>query len=423
MKRDMIFLIAILLACAGVVLTVAGFSAGLLLLVAAILLRPALHECGIATGLDDERQISIHSRSGNVGFLTVILAASGFALWRFTRGEPGEDLLQVIVLGLAARAITNLVMIGEYRRAGVVIISAVGFLLGLFIAAGAGLTTPALAGLVTGGLIIGIGQLGRRFPGVVAILVMLLIAGTIAFLRLYEFRMAQSAVWLLFVMPLVTAVVALLLGRREESGNVNPRTRSLAFGAVAAGAAVVFALLLIVGGRQQPVTRQAASGPAGEVTEIQGIPCTGRVTYDTSGRILSCTLGRDDTLSGQPLRAGTVIQLHPDGTLDWCFLQEDTMIDGHLCLGSGHNYMTAFHRNGRLKTAWLAHDEVIDGIPCAKFRFLSSWFGGGDRTTFHDNGRLHLCTLSAPATIRGKEYRKNTVLEFDSNGEIIAVRN
>jgi hypothetical protein len=105
--------------------------------------------------------------------------------------------------------------------------------------------------------------------------------------------------------------------------------------------------------------------------------------------------------------------------LDWCFLEEDTMIQGHLCLGSGHNYMTGFHPNGKLKTAWLAQNETIDRIPCAKFRFLSSWFGGGDRTTFHDSGRLQFCTLATAAAIQGTEYAKNTRISFDPGGKVI----
>ncbi|MFH1699444.1 MAG: hypothetical protein ABIE07_02560 [Candidatus Zixiibacteriota bacterium] len=49
-------------------------------------------------------------------------------------------------------------------------------------------------------------------------------------------------------------------------------------------------------------------------------------------------------------------------------------------------------------------DEIIQGIPCAKYRFMSVLFGGGDATYFHDNGHLRSCTLSDNATIEGKEF-------------------
>jgi hypothetical protein len=423
MKRDWIFVAAGVLFLAGIGIFISGYPAGLLVIVAAYLLRPALNEFGLARESADERQLSIHSRSGNIGFLVVILSAAGFALWRLSRGEQAEDLLQVILFGLAARALTDLVMIGEYRKAGVMIISTIGAFVALFLVAEAGFSVPALAGVIAGALILGVGQLGRRFPLAVAILLVLIIALAIIFFRLYEFRALQSTLWLLFVLPLSVSVACLVLGRGSMEENITPRQRSFVFGGLGAAAVIVFTLLLVLGGRDLPVTRRTAAGPVGAVVEIQGIPCVGSVTYDAKGTLQSCTLGRDDTLSGQPLAAGTVIHLTAEGVLDWCFLQENTMIQGHFCLGSRHDFMTGFHPNGKLKTAWLAQDESIEGIPCARFRFLSKVFGGGDRTTFHDNGRLHLCTLSAPATIQGKLLNKHTVVEFDSDGKLVQTHN
>jgi len=335
-----------------------------------------------------------------------------------SRGEPADELLQIIVMGLAARAITNLVMIGEYRKAGILILSAMGGFVALFLVAEAGLSPAALVGIIAGGLIIGFGQLARRYPLVAAGILIAAVVLVIAFFHMYEFRAMHSALWLLFVMPLAVAVTCLVLGRKEDE-DVSPRQRTLAFGGLASAAIIVFVILMTFGGRNVPVTHRAAAGPAGAVNEIQGIPCTGIVTYDKNGTLQSCTLGRDHTFAGQPLAAGTVIHLPPEGVLDWCFLQEDTMVQGHVCRGSGHDFMTGFHPNGKLKTAWLAQDEWIEGVPCAKFRFLSAWFGGGDCTTFHDNGKLRSCILASPVTIQGHDLAKNTPCEFDREGKLI----
>lgn len=421
MKRDRIFFAASALAVCGLILFIADIQAGLLLLAAASILRPSLHEAGITDGNADERQLIIHSRAGNIGFLAVIIAASGFALWRMSRGEPAEELLQIIVIGLATRALTNQVMIGEYRNAGILILRVMGGFVALFLVAEAGLMPGTVIGIIAGGLIIGFGQLARRFPLLIAAILVAAIILVIVFFRLYEFRAMQSALWLLFVMPLAVAVTCLYLGRNEDE-SVSPRQRSLAFGGLGFAAIIVFALLMTIGGRAVPITHRAASGPVGSVTEIQGIPCTGTVTYDKTGRLQSCTLGRDHTFAGQPLAAGTVVHLTADGVLDWCFLQEDTMVQGHVCHGSGHDFMTGFHPNGTLRTAWLAQDEWIEGVPCAKFRFLSQWFGGGDCTTFHDNGRLRSCILASPATIQGQNLAKNTLCEFDRDGRLISTR-
>ncbi len=419
-RRDKIFYVALALCLAGVVLAVLGYEFALLLFVAAYLLRPSLHEFGLAQQYADERQLIIHSRSGNIGFIIVMLAAVGFALWRISRGETPEELYELIAIGLAARAITKLVMVGEYRKAGVIIISAVGVFLALFIVLESGLSMGSVFGVVLGGIIVGLARLARKFPRAITFVLALVVVAVILSFRLYDFRTVNTALWLFFVTPLAIAAACLFLGRSENEESVTPRLRSIVFGSLGAGAAVIFILLLIFGGRNQPVTSRTAAAPPGEVMEIQGIACTGSVEYYQDGKLKSCTLGRDDTLSGQPLALGTVVNLRPDGSLDWCFLQENTVIQGHLCSGSGHGFMTGFHPNGQLKTAWLAQDEVIQGIPCAKFSFLSSLFGGGERTLFHENGRLNYCTLSDTLTVEGQHLKKDEVVRFDKDGRLIS---
>lgn len=418
-KRDKIFYAASTLCLVGIALAVMGYEIALLLFVAAYLLRPSLHELGLAKHYADERQVIIHSRSGNIGFIAVMLAAVGFALWRVTRGESPEELYELIFIGLAARAMTKLIMVGEYRKAAVIIISAVGLFLALFIVLDGGFSMASVFGIVLGGMILGLGQLARRFPGGMAFVLSVIVVAVILGFRLYDFRTVNTALWLFFVTPLVTAVACLVLGRRENEEGVTPRVRTIVFGSLGTGAAAVFTVLLIFGGRNQPVTSRTAAGPQGEVVEIQGISCTGSVEYYQGGRLKSCTLGREDTIAGQPLAPGTVVNLTPEGYLDWCFLQENTVIQGHLCRGSGHDFMTGFHSNGKLKTAWLAQDEVIQGIPCAKYSFMSGVFGGGERTLFDESGRLRYCRLSEAATIEGQKLKRGEEVRFDKDGKLV----
>jgi hypothetical protein len=418
-KRDKIFYAACTLSLVGVALAVMGYEFALLLFVAAYLLRPSLHEFGLAKQYADERQLIIHSRSGNIGFIIVMLAAVGFALWRVSRGESPEELYELIFIGLAARAMTGLIMTGEYRKAGVMIISAVGVLLALFIVAEGGLSVSSIFGIVLGGAIVGLGRLARKFPTVMASLLAAIVVAVILSFRLYDFRTVNTALWLFFVTPMVTAAACLFLGRGDNEEGVSPRLRTAVFGSLGVAAAVVFILLLVFGGHNEPVTSRTAAGPKGEVVEIQGIPCTGSVEYYQDGKLKSCTLGREDTLSGQPLPPGTVVNLTPEGSLDWCFLEQNTMIQGHLCLGSGHEFMTGFHPNGQLKTAWLAQDEIIQGIPCARYRFMSVLFGGGERTLFDENGRLRYCTLSQDITLEGEKLKVGEEVRFDKDGKLI----
>ena len=423
-KRDKIFFFACGLSSIGVALAVMGYDSALLLFVVAFLLRPSLHEFGLAKQYADERQLTIHSRSGNIGFIVVMLAAVGFALWRISRGQYPEELYELIYLGLAAKAITGLIMVGEYRKAGVVIISAVGVFLALFIIAEGGFSVASIFGIVVGGIIVGLGQLARKFPKTMAFILATVAIGAIIAFDLYDFRTVGTGLWLFFITPIVTASTCLFLGRGDQE-EVSPRLRAGVFGTLGAGAAVIFTLTMIFGGRNEPVTSRTAAAPDGEVVEIQGISCVGSVEYYQDGKLTSCTLGREDTLSGQPLPAGTVVHLTPDGYFDWCFLQQNTEIQGHLCRGEGHGFMTGFHPNGQLKTAWLAQDEIIQGIPCAKFKFLSALLGWVDdsgkdgSTRFHENGLLRYCAFSENFTIEGHNFKKGDAVIFDRDGKLV----
>ena len=88
--------------------------------------------------------------------------------------------------------------------------------------------------------------------------------------------------------------------------------------------------------------------------------------------------------------------------------------------------MTIFHSNGQLRTAWLAENEVIQGIPCSKFRFISAVFvgihGKTGQTSFYENGQLRYCELSENMIIEGKLYRKKDAVRFNPNGELVGAQ-
>ena len=85
--------------------------------------------------------------------------------------------------------------------------------------------------------------------------------------------------------------------------------------------------------------------------------------------------------------------------------------------------MTSFYPNGQLRIAWLAEDEVIQSIPCSKFRFLSAIFvgihGKNGGTSFYENGQLKYCELSKNTIIEGKVYRKRDAVRFNPEGKLI----
>jgi hypothetical protein len=419
-KHDRIFIAACVLVAAGILLAVLGHEVGILLFVVAALLRPTMHEFGLAKQYADERQLVIHSRSGNIAFIVMVLAAVGLALWRVARGQSPGELYQLIAFGLAARAITGLVMGGEYRKAGATIIGAVGVFLGIFIGMETWFSWGVLVALAIVLVIVGFARMAFKWPRTFAVILTILVLGAIVGFRLYEFRATDVDHWLLFVTPLSFAAVCLFLGAGSEDRIISGRTRTRAFGSMAAGAAIVFCLLIVFGdrGNEGSVGGSMATIQEGKVVEVQGIHCSGAIEYYKDGTMEFCHLAQEETLSGQLLPAGTGVHFTPEGVFDWCYLLRDTRIQGLLCLGSGHDFRTGFHPNGKLRMAWLAEDQVIDTVPCAKFSYLTAIFHGGGGTYFHENGRLQWANLAEAFVIQGRSFRRNAIVQFDPDGNL-----
>lgn len=424
-KKDKIFYYASLLSGVGIIFAFLGYEFSLLFFIGAYLLRPALYEFGLAKQYADERQLEIHSRSGNLAFMVLMIAIVGLVFWRIADGESIGGLYSLLGLGLAARALTGLVMAGEYRKAGVVIISAVGFYFALFIVIMGGFSVASVFGLILGLIIIGFGQLGRKFPKTISIIMMLMAFSMIYLFDLFQFKRMDMDKWLLFVTPVVTSAVCLFLGSNEEDKIVSSRMRAIVFGTLGLAATTVFTLAIVIGSGNVQEKVISVQLPAGEISEVQGVSCMGRIEYYENGNLMHCSLASEDTLSSQVFAAGTGVHFTEEGVFEWCFLRETTEIQGYMCRGEGHGFITRFHPNGKLRTAWLAEDQTIQGIPCAKFRFLAAvigWVQGGKNgsTGFHENGELRYCELSKNFTIEGKSFRRGDAIRFGVDGKLVS---
>ncbi len=144
--------------------------------------------------------------------------------------------------------------------------------------------------------------------------------------------------------------------------------------------------------------------------------------YD-DGLLAFCRLSRDIELVSARVPVESGIHFDTSGHVDWIMLHRDTDFDGIVARGDGQGFMTEFHRNGRLKRAYLARNTVIDGITCRRFAFWRAVFGaihgksGG--TDFHDDGTLALCELAETLDVEGKTYLRGTVLRFDERGRLV----
>ena len=138
-----------------------------------------------------------------------------------------------------------------------------------------------------------------------------------------------------------------------------------------------------------PVIKTAGGEVITGPLEVQGLSCQVPIQYHPDGKLKSCILARDDTLSGQPFPEGTRLAFTETGDLWRCYLSKDSEIHGYLCKGDKDGFRTLFYSVDKLKRIWLARDEIIDNVPCARYDYFSR-----NDVTFHENGRLKSCKLS-----------------------------
>jgi hypothetical protein len=220
-KRDRIFYIACGLLVVGIVLAVMDQYIALLPLVGAYLLRPTLHALGVARKYADERQIQIFSRSGNIGFLVVMFGATIISILRMYQGEPPDDFHLLIILGLVTKAIIGLLMIGDLRNAGRMILISYGIIMGVF--AGMQGFNEIRAGETPWETFAGVGLivvftilwlLSKKYPRPVAVVLMLGAAYMIWDRTLWEFSDKDNGIWLFVIVPLAL-IIACLWGRPD----------------------------------------------------------------------------------------------------------------------------------------------------------------------------------------------------------------
>ena len=124
-------------------------------------------------------------------------------------------------------------------------------------------------------------------------------------------------------------------------------------------------------------------------------------------------LENSETIQGHALPAGTRIKLDRDGNLDICFLGRDTKLEGHICRGADHNYMTGFHPNGRLRLCWLKEAEMIQGVPCRWATFSKNVFDPTVGVYVHPDGSLAGCKLDRDFTMEGRMFKSGQTIELD----------
>ncbi len=224
-RRDAIFWAATVIFVVSATLATVVDQGFLLLAVASYLLRPALHSLGFFMKLVDERQMQIQYRASNVAFTALVMGNVCVIVYLMGKGDHTWEMVNaVLMVGLAARAIAGLLMVGDPAVAGPRIVMAVGAFLCLF-----GVLEGGLPGGIAHGLpglaVIGLGFAARKAPRAIAGVLLVLSVALIVLVVGTAYR-RESLNWgtavtaLLLGVPLVVGAVCILRGASSQDGDV-----------------------------------------------------------------------------------------------------------------------------------------------------------------------------------------------------------
>jgi hypothetical protein len=178
---------------------------------------------GIARKNVDERQMTIHYRSGNIGFAVLLITCVLFMAKLELEGNHAfEWFATAIILGLAAKALFNVILVKNYREAASKIIISAGLLIALFAAADGGSILGALMQSAPGLVIAGLGLLAKKYPRTVGLVVTLATACLVLLIMTVGLANSKSlwgqiAVAVIVGAPLLTAGISLFLAPRGDT--------------------------------------------------------------------------------------------------------------------------------------------------------------------------------------------------------------
>lgn len=197
----------------------------LFLLAGSYLLRPTLASLNIAKSLIDERQMSIQYRSGNIAFAVMIIACIIMAVYQSSKEDQSWEFFSaIIIIGLAAKALSNVFLIGNYRDSATKIIMGVGLMITLFVSLENGFSIVTLIESGPGIAIVAIGWLSKKFPRTIGIIVLIVTAALLFMILQKGFVMGQIITAVVVSVPLTISGISLFVGDRIEADCENNGT-------------------------------------------------------------------------------------------------------------------------------------------------------------------------------------------------------
>jgi hypothetical protein len=222
-KKDPIFWLATSIFILGVVIFgLTHNQLWLFILAGSYLLRPTLASLNIAKSLVDERQMSIQYRAGNIAFAAMIIACIITAVDLSIKGDHSWEYFNaIVIIGLAAKALANVILVGNYRESGTKIIMAVGLLLVLFVSLENGFTLGGLIESLPWLGIVVVGWLSKKYPKIIGGIILAITAVLLFFILQKGFIVGQIITAVVVSVPLATAGISLIVGDRRKEDSVD----------------------------------------------------------------------------------------------------------------------------------------------------------------------------------------------------------
>jgi hypothetical protein len=213
-KKDFIFWVATCIFILGIVLYgITQNQLWLFILVGSYLLRPTLASLNIAKSHVDERQMSIQYRSGNIAFTVMIIGCIIMAVYQGSKDDHSWELFSaIVIIGLAAKAMSNIILVGNYREAATKIIMTVGLMIVLFVALENGFSLGGLIESLPGLGIIIVGWLSKKYPKTIGGIIFGITIGMFVLIMSRGFVIGQIITAVLICVPLASAGIGLIHG-------------------------------------------------------------------------------------------------------------------------------------------------------------------------------------------------------------------
>ena len=220
-KKDITFWIATGIFIFGIIIyALTQNQLWLFILAGSYLLRPTLVSLNITKSCVDERQMSIQYRAGNIAFTVMIIGCIIMSVYQSNKGDHSWEFFNsIVIIGLATKAMANVILVGNYRESATKIVMTVGLMVVLFVALENGFSLGGLMESLPGLGIVGAGWLSRKYPKTIGGIIFGITVAMLFLILGQGFVIGQIITAVLITVPLATAGFGLIHGDRKEKEN------------------------------------------------------------------------------------------------------------------------------------------------------------------------------------------------------------